>query len=116
MTNSLSALVARWREQAAAYEQDGQPGARLLHRVANELEATLREHELEALTLEQAEAESGYSYSRLQQLVADGTIPNAGDRHRPRIRRAHLPRKPGHSALQTEGEPDLAARVLAGRA
>jgi hypothetical protein len=32
-------LVARWRAQADDYERDGQPGAMVLKRVADELEA-----------------------------------------------------------------------------
>ncbi len=37
---------------------------------ADELEEALREAELEALTLEAAASESGYSYSAIQKMVA----------------------------------------------
>ena len=78
-------LVARWRAQAEAYEQDGQPGAAVLRRVAGELEAELLQHELEELPISQAAAESGYSASALRR-----RFPN-----RPTIPRAELPRKGG---------------------
>jgi AraC-like DNA-binding protein len=71
-------LVAAWREQAAAYERDGVPAATLLRRVANELEATLTQHELEKLTVAQAAAESGYSESQLRRrFPGQHTIPRA---------------------------------------
>src|SRR6266571_7269591 len=51
------------------------------------------ERELEALTLEQAERESGYSYSALQKMVATGRLRNVGAPHRPRVQRGDLPKK-----------------------
>ncbi|HEX9282365.1 MAG TPA: hypothetical protein VEK77_13080 [Gemmatimonadales bacterium] len=94
------ALVARWRAQAAAYEQDGQPGAALLRRVAEELERAQREHALAELTMAQAAAESGYSASQLRK-----RFPG-----RRTVRRLDLPRKGGG---QGEG-PDLARAILRG--
>ncbi len=61
--------------------------------VASELEAVLREHELEALTLEQAVAESGLSYSALEKALRQHRLPNAGTKGAPRIRRRDMPRK-----------------------
>ena len=107
-----SGLVARWRQEAAILKhRGGEPLAKALSGCADELEQWARAWELEALTLEQASTESGYSYSTLQHLVADRRLPNAGSAHRPRIRRKDLPRKaPG----VTTG-PQLADRVLAAR-
>jgi hypothetical protein len=82
-----------------------------LESCAAELEVWARAWALEALTLEQAAAESGYSYSALQHLVAAKRIPNAGSARRPRIARKDLPRKPSGSAV---GQ-GLADRVLAAR-
>lgn len=93
---TLAELVARWRAEADAYEQDGQPGAALLRRVAAELDAALRREALEELTIAQAAAESGYSASQLRRRFP-------GQRT---VQRARLPRKGG------QGGPDLAAAVL----
>ena len=82
-----------------------------LESCAAEVEQWAREWELEALTLDQAAQESGYSYSTLQHLVAGKRIPNAGSARRPRIRRADLPRK---VTAQPAGL-GLADRVLAAR-
>lgn len=111
---SPHALPVKWRAEADAYKRDGVPGhAALLRRVAEELEAAWREHELEALTLEQAAEESGYSYSALQKKIASGELPNAGSKHRPRVRRRDLPKKGARGGLQlVTGEPDLAGERL----
>jgi excisionase family DNA binding protein len=103
----LEALAAAWREQAARYEADGQPGAALLRRVAGELEAAVRALAIEALTLREAAAELGLSYSTVQRKVATGELPNAGTTHRPRVRRCDLRRR------GPTGGPDLVAEVLA---
>ncbi len=107
-------LVARWRAEADVLRRRGaEPLAVSLESCAKDLEQWSQAHALELLTLEQAVTESGYSYSALQHMVADGKIRNAGKPgHRPRIRRADLPRK-----LQPSGKPrlELAERVLAAR-
>ena len=82
---------------------------------AHELEVFAREHELETLTLTQAEAESGYSKDHLSRLIAGGQIENVGKKGAPRTRRADLPRKPkpGERTPRLEnGDPDLAGEVL----
>ncbi len=106
--SALRELADRWQEEAERYEADGVSGhAALLRRVADELETWWRERELEELTLEQASELGGYSYSALEKGVRTGTIPNAGESGRPRIRRRDVPRKPGRN--REPGEPDLAA-------
>jgi len=108
-------LGARWRAEAQlARELGAVEAAQTLERCAAQLEACERERELEALTLEQAVAESGYSYSALQKLVASGAVENVGTKGRPRIPRCTLPRKPGHGVARPAGEPDLVALVRAG--
>ena len=79
-------------------------GATLYEKVARELDEYEQQRALECLTLEEAAIASGYSQAHLQRLVAEGTIPNAGATHRPRIRRQDLPRKPRSRA---EGMPRL---------
>jgi hypothetical protein len=105
-------LAAQWRADAATLRRRGAGElAVALETCAEELATWARAWELEALTLEQAARESGFAYSTLQHLVADGRVRNAGSARRPRIRRTDLPRKPG-----TAGEThDLADRVLAAR-
>ena len=80
-------------------------------------DTNLKEAQLLAYSsVEQAVAESGYSYSTLQQKVAAGAIPNVGDKGRPRVRRRDLPRKAAMpAAIRRSGEPDLAGDVLATR-
>ena len=65
----------------------------LIADILAEVEALLTAEEDETLSLTRAARESGYSAGHLGRLVRDGTIPNAGRRHAPRIRRADLPRK-----------------------
>ena len=88
----------------------------LLESCAEDLEEALTEAALEALTLQQAADESGYSYSALQKMVATGKLSNVGDKNRPRVRRGDIPHKIQKRTLQAlDGEPDLAGQVLANR-
>jgi len=84
------------------------PAAQAFEVAAQELEQSLRDSELEALTLEAAEVESGYSLAHLRRLIREGSVPNAGTKEDPRILRKHLPRKPGHGV-----RPKLAAESIA---
>ncbi len=114
-----SDLAARWRVEAAVLRRRGadHQGA-VLESCASDLEQWAREHELEALTLEQAELESGYTYSALQKMVAAGRLLNVGEPHRPRVRRGDLPKKarsrPITPIADKHDGPDLAKRVLTG--
>lgn len=109
---SPAALAASWRADAGVLRHRGaEPLAASLESCAAELETWARAWELEALTLEQASVESGYSYSALQHMVAERRIKNVGTRHRPRIARHDLPRK-ANVAPVGQG---LADRVLAAR-
>jgi hypothetical protein len=90
----ILAIAAKWRQEAAALRHRGiDDTARCVESCAEDLERGVREWELEALTLEEAAEESGYSYSALQKKVASGEIENVGNKGSPRIRRADLPRK-----------------------
>ena len=106
----LTSLALEWRDDAALLRRRGAPRqADALESAAEDLEERLRAWELEALTLDEAAAESGYSYSTLQHRVASGDLPNAGESGSPRIRRCDLPSK-GGSAGPT-AEPDLAEEM-----
>ncbi len=110
----LSRLRMRWHSEAEILRRRGaEKQAAVLKQCACELEQERRLVALEELTLEQAVEESGYSYSALQKMVREGTIPNAGKKCVPRVRRCDLPKKPGGSNQPTKGEPDLAELVLA---
>ena len=116
-TSPLSGLVAEWRNEADTLRKFGATGqAEAVECCATGLEERLRASQIEALTLEQAATESGFSYSTLQQRLADGSLPNAGERGSPRIRRVDLPLRGGAPAPRTEdGTPDLASEVLGRR-
>ncbi len=89
-------LPGIWCDRAAQLRRWGAEGpARAFEEAAAELEAALRAAADEALTLAEAAAESGYSERRLRELIHDGELPQAGQRGRPRVRRADLPRKSG---------------------
>jgi hypothetical protein len=88
--------------QAAAIESCG-----------SDLEEEAKRFSYEAINLEQAATESGYSYSALQKMVSARRVPNAGTPHRPLIRRRDLPKKPGR-ATGPRSERDLAGLVLEG--
>ena len=108
----LEAITAGWREEAALYERRGQDTlARLAESFAADLEEELTAWYFESLTLHDAAEESGVAYSTLQQKVANGDLPNSGEKGSPRILRCNLPTRGGGST-QTKGEPDLAAEIL----
>lgn len=97
--DSLLRLAERWESEAQLLRRHGCVSAATtaeLH--AGQLRDALREVEFEALTLEEAAQLSGYSYSHLSDLIREGTVPNAGRKGSPRIRRSDLPRKPGHGS------------------
>lgn len=99
MTHQVEAFAAhfadRLRGEQRLYGRRGLHQAKhMVGSIATDLEETAREWLDEEMTLEEASRVSGYSYSALQHMVADGAIPNAGQKGRPRIRRRDLPRKP----------------------
>ena len=105
---ALNSLAECWLSTAETLEGAfDERGAALYRRHAAELQEALREAADEVLTLSEASSESGYSESRLRHLIADGTIPQAGERGRPRVRRGDLPQKPqknGQSTTDIERE------------
>jgi len=112
--DALAALAEQWRAEARLLRERyaDERGARLCEAHVAELETTLRAAADEALTLEQAAAESGYSPERLRKLIADGTIPQAGRRHAPRVKRGDLPTRARRPAASTQYDPDADALRL----
>jgi hypothetical protein len=109
------ALPAAWRARASELRRYAPPAAEAYLCAAQELEEAIRAAQDEQLTLQEAALESGYSVRRLRELVADGSIPQAGEKGRPRIRRGDLPRRAGAvpaSAYDMETDAaELAGRV-----
>lgn len=94
----------------------GDPLANALPIIADEIEGRAQKHEMQALTLEQASGESGFSYGHLQRLVSEGEIPNAGEPGAPRVLRGDLPRKGGRRPSFCAQDGGIADEILARRA
>lgn len=100
----VSDLIQEWREEAEPLRRYGADSlAQAAEQHAEQLEAALDARQLNTVTLEEAAELGGYSYSHLQRLVDDGTIPNAGRKGAPRIFWKDVPRKPGHKAGEQQG-------------
>jgi hypothetical protein len=107
----IEALVAQWRDEAALLRKRAATvQAEVMESCVADLESRWNEWQLEALTLEQAVTESGFSYSALQKKVASGELENVGDKHKPRVRRRDLPKKGG-----TSTDNEFADRVILSR-
>lgn len=92
----LDSLVKRWREDAKRLREYGAEGpAQACEKHAQALKDHVRQYQEEALPPNQAAEESGYTADHIRRLIRQGTLPNAGDASEPRVRRRHLPRKPG---------------------
>ena len=84
---ALTDLPTTFRERAAFLRENAaaEQASTAWERAAIEVEAALRGHALEALTLRAAARECGYSVDHLRRLIREGTIPNAGDDRQYRI-------------------------------
>ena len=82
---------------------------------AMQLREALRAASDESLTLAEAAAESGYSKRRLRELVPEGSVPNAGRKGAPRIRRGDLPRKAKAASDGFDAGAEARAIMGAGR-
>jgi hypothetical protein len=107
-------LSEKWRQEAALLRRHGAiEAATTKEACAEELDAYETEHGLEALTLTQAAAESGYSAAHIARMLESGRLPNAGEKYAPRICRKDLPKKPPKApAAQSSDGPDLIGAVL----
>ena len=110
----MDELLELWRNDAATLRKyAATTQADSIEQCAAQLSVAMREYALEALTLEAAVIESGYSYSSLQKRVASGELENAGSKGRPLIVRGQLPKK-GKSPAPGLADHDLFRR-LSGR-
>ena len=111
---TVRCLASIWRERASLFREHADESVALTYeRCAEELEDYLRERVLETVTLEEAAEVGGYSYSRLQHLVAEGKIENVGEKGSPRIRRFDVPTKPGQGMPLAHSKADVVDLSLA---
>lgn len=107
MIRFMDAIVADLRNWAEdLYEWGAEEQAKAVQRAASRVETRCEEALDARLTLEEAGGESGYSPDHLGRLVRQGTLPNAGERNAPLIRRRDLPRKPGYEVPVASPSPD----------
>lgn len=113
-------FVAKWSAEAEALRRRTAlvDGAALLAEVLADFQAVTGDDGDEALNLQQASRECGYSADYLGRLLRDGKLPNAGRPNAPRIRRRDLPHKanglrPGPAPLKLLGAtPGQIARAV----
>ena len=93
-------LASNWRDEAKIIAKRGDERVALvLRQLADEVTQAVRAEEDEPLTLAEASRVSGFSADHLGRLIRDGSIPNAGRRGSPRIRRGDVPLKaPGRAS------------------
>ena len=113
--SAMHDLIARWCSEAATVERCGHESTgKLIRRLAIEVDEALRDDQDEILTLAEAALESSYSTEHLRKMVAAETIPNAGQKGRPRIRRSDVPLR---RVMQqgSPGTPENDARAFLNR-
>ena len=107
MDSVVANLPARWRKRAALFRAHGaDESAATLEYNATELEHLLQELGDRLVTLAEASREGGYSTRHLARMIAQGTLVNHGHVHRPLLRLAEVPRRPGHLPAR-EAEPHI---------
>ena len=105
----------RRREKAAELRDDfGAEGqAKAMEWCADLVEQALEGHEGEALTITEAVTESGYTRAHLRKMHRDGKMPMEPDGT---VLRRHVPRKPGHGVVASNGSPAASSRLQLARA
>lgn len=99
-----AALAARWRADAQVFRRYGSPGrARMLERMADELEQCTAQEAAMLVDLSAAAALSGFTRGHLRRLYRDGRLVAAAVRDtEPLFRISDLPRKPGRTAAASD--------------
>lgn len=89
-------IVAQWTARRAemARFRAAVDGATLCDAILTDLETIRNTGGRELLSLREAATLSRYSVDHLARLIREGSIPNAGRKGAPRIRRQDLPRRP----------------------
>jgi hypothetical protein len=101
----ISEVIQRWTDRQTEWSRlhVQVDGAALAGEIVADLEKIAESDRGDELTLTAASALSGYSTDHLSRLIRDGSIPNAGRRGSPRIRRADLPIRPKGSLAKLNG-------------
>ena len=110
-----TALSSQWRSRASDLERYSPSAAQAFRDAADELENALQSGE-GCVSLKEASTLGGYSTDSLQRMVAAGRIQNFGRKGKPRVRRADVPVKPGHTAaglLEESGRRHITASAVA---
>ena len=109
----LRELAEGWRAEAVVLRKRGATAqAETLESCVADHEQVLNDWHTEELTLREASEESGFSYSRLQQMKS----LNVGSTGTPRIRRCDLPRKARRSGPRlAAGQPNIADEILSSK-
>lgn len=109
-----AALAARWREDAEVLRRHGAIGrARMLERLAEELECCAAGASTGAVDLDTAAELSGFTRAHLRRLIRTGKLPatvNAAGRTEVRV--ADLPRKPGGARVAPRPATPSARRAI----
>lgn len=117
----LRALAETWETESESFRRRGlEREATMCESFADDLRNRIREWATEPLTVAEAAAESGYSESRLRDLLSEDRVTNAGEDGAPRIRRQDLPSKPGGQSpslelLEGGANQTIAEKALARR-
>lgn len=102
-----AALVSQWRSRAGELGAYAPAAAQAFIVAADELTEALNSPD-EMVSLKEASILGGYSVDHLQRMVSAKRIQNFGRKGKPRIRRADVPAKPGHSAAALRAESGAA--------
>src|ERR1700682_5232862 len=101
-----AALIVQWRELAEMLRAEGCPEvAAARERCASELETSLHKCDNEALSVNQAASDSGYSAEYLRRLLRDTPALNAGRAGKPLILRRDLPLKAAGTLVGSRPKP-----------
>lgn len=109
-------ILQRWiaRRDELARLKASVDGAKLCEDVLSDLDQLLAVRKGETVTLSQAADITGYSKDHLARLIRNGSIWNAGRKHRPLLRVSDLPVRPHRIAASRESgyDPNTDARSL----
>lgn len=117
MNVDINEVIQRWvdRQQEWSKLHVQVDGAALAGEIVADLEKLAESNGSDELTLAAASSLSGYSTDHLSRLIREGSVPNAGKKGSPRIRRADLPIRPKRdiaTARNTRYNPITDARSL----
>lgn len=102
-------LLATWGERANHLERYAPEVARAIRECADDLRTAIKATADLEVTPTEAAKLTGYTTRAYSDMLADGRVPNLGNKQRPRMRLRDLPRKPGHIPPSDAFDPDVLA-------